>query len=160
MITSPYNWAAFLNKHCLSCNSLKPLGEFGKNSQGAGGIQATCKSCKNDYNKQYYAANRDKERKRSRLKRYGLTDYLFANLWDKQCGECGICGVRLLDIGDYATGRNRPENACCVDHDHETGKVRGLLCMSCNLLIGYAKDSPARLDAAKKYLIQLGGVAE
>lgn len=147
-------------KSCLSCHETKPLTEFGKNSQGAGGIAATCKSCKNEYNRKYYAANRDKERKRSRLNRYGLTEYTFANLWDKQCGECGICGTQMLDIGDYATGRNRPEAACCVDHDHETGAVRGLLCMSCNLLLGYAKDSPQRLEAAKQYLIQLGGVSE
>jgi len=40
----------------------------------------------------------------------------------------------------------------CVDHNHKTGKVRGMLCFSCNVLLGQAKDDPIRLEKSANYL--------
>lgn len=148
-----------MTRECNKCKEHKPLIEFGKNSQNANGRSNVCKVCKNAYNKEYYGANRLQERTRVRLARYGLTVESYNLLWAEQSGQCKICDCALADLPDYV-GRNRPSNACCIDHCHETGKVRGLLCMSCNLLLGYAKDRVSLLDRAKTYLIQLGGVTD
>lgn len=115
------------------------------------------KSCydpakRSEYNKDYYERNRTKERKRSRLRRYGLAQEQFDVLWENTEGCCEICSVPLLDIDDYESGNARPTNAVCVDHCHTSGEVRGLLCIPCNLLLGYAKDSTTTLANAIAYL--------
>lgn len=73
---------------------------------------------------------------------YGLTVEAFDALLASQGGGCAICSRR--DPGWRKDWH--------VDHDHETGVVRGLLCQSCNLLLGMAKDDPERLAAAIAYL--------
>ena len=72
--------------------------------------------------------------------RYGLTPESYQRLVNGQHGLCAICGA------DPAGKR------LCVDHDHSTGAVRGLLCKHCNYVLGHAKDSPANLRAAADYL--------
>jgi hypothetical protein len=59
-------------------------------------------------------------------------------LQEKQAGRCACCG-------------NLQKNLV-VDHDHDTGRVRGLLCNNCNLMIGYALDDPRRLQLGIEYL--------
>lgn len=61
----------------------------------------------------------------------------------RQGGKCAICR------GDNKYQR---EQRFSVDHDHETGKIRGLLCNHCNVMIGWAKESPEVLEAAADYL--------
>lgn len=61
-----------------------------------------------------------------------------------QGGGCAICGSAAIF--------DRSHKRICVDHDHATGKVRGLLCGCCNLGIGYFKDDPKRIEAAARYL--------
>jgi len=61
---------------------------------------------------------------------------------------CAICRAELQAV---SAQRDR-ERSACVDHDHATNKVRGLLCNPCNLAIGYLKDSPANADALAAYL--------
>lgn len=73
---------------------------------------------------------------------YGITPEEYAALLDRQLGRCAICRA------DSAGGRG----GWHVDHDHNTGKVRGLLCHSCNLGLGHLKDDPALLRAAMEYL--------
>jgi hypothetical protein len=69
---------------------------------------------------------------------YGLEPADFDELVKKQQNKCAICGA--LDPKFH------------VDHDHETGKVRGLLCDSCNRLLGHAHDRVETLTAAVRYL--------
>lgn len=87
--------------------------------------------------------------RRSRLKtKYGLTPSAFGVMLGKQEGRCMICA------GILKSGRGTH-----IDHDHDTGKVRGLLCNACNLILGHAKDNPAILKAAAMYLtINASGV--
>jgi len=81
-------------------------------------------------------------RNRELLRNYGITIEEYNELLFKQNGCCAICGVHHLEL-------NR---SLYVDHNHETGEVRGLLCLHCNSTLGYAKDSIVILENAIKYL--------
>jgi len=84
-----------------------------------------------------------------RLIKYNLTPSDFNEIWEAQNGECAICGVALKP-------RGRTKDSACVDHNHATGEVRGLLCRACNHGIGNLKDSPFVLESAAKYLTERG----
>lgn len=64
-------------------------------------------------------------------------------MFRQQQGLCPICGEWLI-----VEGKRLPD----IDHDHASGRVRGLLHNRCNLLLGYAQDDPKRLEAAAAYL--------
>lgn len=83
---------------------------------------------------------------RHAYERYGLTAETFGALWERQSGECAICG-RALEMSGM--------RSCNVDHDHATGVVRGLLCRACNRGIGLLGDDADRLGAAARYLRRL-----
>ncbi len=72
---------------------------------------------------------------------YGITPEEYEDRLANQSGVCAICR--------QANGRRR----LAVDHDHETGVVRGLLCDKCNWLVGLADDDPQRLTTAIAYLL-------
>ena len=113
-------------------------------------------------NQEYYQKNREKiiasskqwrenhpdlssyYRARHRKKTYGLTTAQFDALMLTQCGKCAICTITL----DSENRITMP----CIDHNHLTGQVRGLLCFQCNLAIGFLADDPALLVAANDYL--------
>lgn len=82
------------------------------------------------------------------LKKFGITAADYHRMEAEQGGKCAIPGCG--GTGSIKGGR------LCVDHNHETGKVRGLLCGHCNLILGHAKDSPERLEAAAKWLREEG----
>jgi hypothetical protein len=77
----------------------------------------------------------------SRQRLYGITELEYARMFVAQDGVCATC--KEVD----PTGR-----ALAVDHDHDTGKVRGLLCNMCNLALGKVKDNIALLEAMIAYL--------
>lgn len=95
-------------------------------------------------------ADRNKERIRNgRLKRtYGISTDDYIKMWKQQDGKCAICESRESAI--------RKESGVsydlCVDHCHKTGKVRKLLCQSCNTGIGQLKDNPDLMLKAAKYI--------
>lgn len=94
------------------------------------------------------AANRDKQKaanERMHLKRaYGMTPEEYRRMSDEQGGRCAACG----DVPSGAGHCGRLH----VDHDHETGAIRGLLCVTCNQGLGQFKDSVVRLRRAAMYL--------
>jgi len=93
-------------------------------------------------------AKRKQVRREQELeKKYGLTYSDYLCMLESQNGVCSICGrpEKLLGKG----GCTRPLN---VDHCHTTGKVRGLLCASCNLALGNLEDNIAYLQNAISYL--------
>ena len=97
--------------------------------------------------KQYYAVHRDVialYAQRHRLKKYGLSLEEYARMAESQEGRCAACG-NVPDVMTYK--RN-----LFVDHCHETGKVRGLLCHSCNVASGLLKESPTRVRGLLEYL--------
>ncbi len=112
------------------------------------------------YHKQWRDKNPDKvkvpyEKKRAqRLKKFGLTLDQFNQMYAKQEGLCGICEEPFKY---YALGGPDKKEAVCVDHSHTTGKVRGLLCSSCNLGIGHLKESKQFFLNAISYLEKHNG---
>lgn len=76
--------------------------------------------------------------------KYGITPEYYADLLDIQAGGCAICGALEEDQRDGVLG---------VDHCHETGAVRGLLCENCNRAIGLLQDDPELLRMAIRYLV-------
>jgi hypothetical protein len=83
------------------------------------------------------------------LHRYGLTELQFSRLVVKQNGCCAICRT-----GNPGARKN--VSNWFVDHDHVSGKVRGLLCNRCNRAIGQFEDSPDLLLRAAAYLERAG----
>ena len=81
------------------------------------------------------------------LRKHGLTPESFAALLESQGGKCAICGT-----SEWGGPGKRPH----VDHNHETGAVRGLLCVRCNSGIGQFKESTQRLLLAVDYLVEHG----
>lgn len=91
----------------------------------------------------------DKERDRNLRKQYGITLSTYERLLEFQKGRCAICAKKeTVSIG----GGQRRKRKLAVDHCHETGRVRGLLCTNCNKGIGHFKDSTELLENAIRYL--------
>jgi hypothetical protein len=94
----------------------------------------------------------DKFHKRDRkffLAKRGLTEDEYNRLFEQQGGVCAICG-------HTGTGKH---GYLCVDHDHKTGKVRGLLCNSCNMGLGHFGDNASILKKMIDYLAFAEAVA-
>ena len=98
--------------------------------------------------RRWYAKNKDAQRVKDRLKNYGLSPGEFAVQLDLQGGVCAICS-QPESARDHRTGEVRQLS---VDHDHRSGRLRGLLCRACNLAIGHMNDSVDRLRMAAAYL--------
>jgi uncharacterized OB-fold protein len=84
---------------------------------------------------------------RNRAAQYNITLHEYRSLVGR--GECDICHVALKE---RMPSSDRYSEVGHIDHDHETGVVRGYLCRYCNHMIGNAMDDPARLNQAIKYL--------
>jgi hypothetical protein len=89
------------------------------------------------------SAYRQKYRAWSIQKRYGISQQEFEALFESQGRCCAIC--RSVSPGSFGKHWS-------VDHDHDTGQVRGILCHPCNLMLGLAKDDIGRLQQADNYL--------
>lgn len=100
--------------------------------------------------KNYQKNNIDKVRSYKLQKSFGITVENYNNLLKEQSGVCAICG-NPETLFDNRANRLR---FLAVDHDHKTGKVRGLLCSSCNKMLGFSNDNSDILNKAIKYLTQ------
>lgn len=132
-----------LFKTCSQCNIEKPLTDFNKASKGRFKVRADCRACQKAAESLYYSTEVGKlARFKQWLKtRYGLSIEEYEKLVAKHDGNCAIC--------------NNPPTSyfkLYIDHDHATGKVRGLLCSQCNSLLGMAKENITTLQAAISYL--------
>ncbi|MFF1736430.1 endonuclease VII domain-containing protein [Streptomyces sp. NPDC058247] len=113
-------------KYCLGCGQIKPHGEWHQYSSSSDGLASRCKACK---------AIQDRV---SHLKtQYGMTEAERDEMIASQMGICVIC---------------LKHPAVHVDHCHETGRVRGVLCFNCNSAIGKLGDDPGATRRATAYL--------
>lgn len=98
-----------------------------------------------NYGREQYVKRREQNRESTWKRRYGINRADYEARLRDQGGACAICGT--TEIG-------RGHSYFHVDHDHTTGKVRGLLCDLCNRGLGYFKDSTKNLGNAMDYLIR------
>lgn len=159
-------------KKCSVCKEEKSLAEFRKQSKNKDGLQSQCKVCArkkrevwmsknpgkaaeqsrrlrqkdpekhNEATRKWRANNPEKIKANTIRKRYGITLEQWDELFQKQEGKCRICEIH----------RDNSAKDLAVDHCHDTGKVRGLLCVRCNRAIGLLNDDPVLLRKAVKYL--------
>lgn len=136
-------------KKCSKCKETKPLEKFCKHDSCRGGRHSQCKSClAMKANDQRARDPKKRQHRRAYLlrRKYGISSEEYDTMSVKQRGCCAICGqpesvkwkgkVRVLS----------------VDHNHETGQVRALLCHACNNMLGCARDNVGRLRAGIAYL--------
>lgn len=127
-------------KHCKKCDTTKPLSEFLNKAGRKDGKASTCKQCVNDRTRPY-DADKNKDSHLRRL--YGITLKEYNRMLEAQGHCCAICGgSEGMSLGRHMA----------VDHCHDTGMVRGILCSHCNRGLGFFKDNPELLTAAAKYL--------
>lgn len=159
-----------ISKVCSKCNTEKPLDQFPYRKDSMKykvNRESRCKVCKTEYERKRVMSDPEKKKRKyeqnqkwkskdpdrykgtifpSKWKRLGIDctkeDYL--KMLEKQNSVCAIC--KKVDMV------NGKQVALSVDHCHTTGKVRGLLCGSCNRGIGLLKDDPNLLNNAISYL--------
>lgn len=156
-----------ITKYCSGCNNTKELIEFHIDKSEKDGHRFQCKICRNSKQRKYAKDNpgiiktRNKEKKdsrkayyqsdrgiessrRSHLKRkYNMTLEDYNKLSEQQAGRCKICNK------EESSKKNK---FLCVDHNHSTGKIRGLLCNTCNRALGLFQDDITILYNAFIYL--------
>lgn len=131
-------------RHCTQCNQVKPKEEFVKKANSPR-FYSWCRDCFNQHGRDLKQRNpeayKKKVRKNTLKRRYNLTEEEYQNLLDSQNGTCAICKeipVRFV-----------------IDHDHSSGKVRGLLCDNCNLSVGWYENNSNRISQIIEYLNML-----
>lgn len=146
-------------KLCSKCKRELSKEQFNRRQASMDGLSVWCRDCASAYRKTPEARARDRarleqdrERDRERyreygrknhrkktLKKYGLTEEAYELMVSSQDGRCLICV-------------KRPDDRLVVDHCHETGRVRGLLCRTCNASLGGFQEDPRLLRKAAAYL--------
>ena len=129
-----------LEKKCSQCGERKPVEGFYRNHRAKDGLQSYCKTCQ-----RVFALRRAPQRRQyaweyTLRNKFDLTKEDYQEMLDAQQGVCRIC-------------RTPPASKkLAVDHCHATGKIRGLLCLQCNVAIGHLRDDPELLRRALAYL--------
>lgn len=133
---------------CSKCGEFKTTDNFTKRSNRPRGFVSRCKQCVGTSTKQvrqWREKNPEKAkrlRERERVTVYKLPHEDYLTMLEEQGHRCAICGT------DTPGGKG----SWHIDHNHETGKVRGLLCAMCNVGLGNFYDNIERLRAAIRYL--------
>lgn len=141
-------------KICKICKLELPLESFAKRSLSKDGKMFECRKCSSERAVQWVKDNREKFRENQKKfaakqktkdyrrdwalqKQYGVSLDEFKEMEKEQGGKCAICGIFCK---------------LHLDHDHETGRIRGLLCPNCNKGLGLFFDNAKNLNNARKYL--------
>lgn len=148
-------------KRCTHCKEVLPQEQFHKAKAFHDGLSRRCKKCAYEFHeawriknkpraaadaKRWRANNKERAADHGRKNLYDLPMGAFEQMLASQDGKCAIC--ERTEAG----GRG----AFHVDHCHDSGKVRGLLCNSCNGGLGKFRDRPELLLKAVKYLAEGG----
>lgn len=141
-------------KRCPRCERVLPRSAFRLRPNGWS--ESYCVPCMSAYSAEHavHRSKRSSESQRVRnIARYGLTVEQFDEMVAAQGGVCAICGQAPVAVKGIAPAlRPARDPVLHIDHDHETGRVRGLLCTRCNSGIGFFGDNAKLLRVAVKYL--------
>ncbi len=129
-------------KICSSCRADLPLSAFDKNRSFKDGLANQCHDCLRASRRKWREANPRLHKARHIKNRYGVALEEYEAMVQDADGKCPICGE----------AQSPPFEVLDLDHDHITGKVRGLLCRACNLALGGARDDPRILRALADYI--------
>jgi len=120
-------------KICTKCKVRQPVSKFYKNKATKDGLCSWCSACKAKYQRENPEVSR-KSNKKSKLKqKYGLTIARKQEMYANQNGKCLLCD-KLKTYEDMV-----------VDHDHQLGYVRGLLCRHCNTSLGWFENRKGKI---------------
>lgn len=119
-------------KQCYRCKVVKPISSFQRSTQ-QGGWNRWCTECR---------------KTASVISKYG--EDVYSKFFDLQNGVCAICGRAEWVVA--VQNKTKEPDRLCIDHDHATGVPRGLLCRSCNWLLGRVGDNLDWMIAAIEYL--------
>lgn len=141
-------------KCCTTCGVTSPVENFSLVRTGKYGPihKSTCKPCQATAARKWFHENKEraKESKHAWTLRttYGITPEQYQEMLAAQNGVCSIC----KQVEPTEHGRTGTQFRLAVDHCHDTGRVRGLLCQRCNRAIGLLGDSVDLLREAINYL--------
>ncbi len=129
-----------IETHCIDCDAtITEAVNQGRRSK-------RCETCKIHYRREWAAQH---QRETRRLYKFGVTIEECEAILKKQKYACAICGKKLRPWKTTAEGDGGNTH---LDHDHNTGKIRGALCNSCNMGLGNLRDSIDILQKAIDYL--------
>ena len=141
-------------KKCTKCGEHKKDDEFNWNSN-TGRRLAECKDCYNRRHRKRYHANKNKPSeiarrlRNERRKCYGIEEPFIQDMMNKQRGCCAICSTDFSETKPVY----KKNAGYVIDHDHNTGKIRALLCSPCNIMLGYyEKHIKDNLEKIQRYL--------
>lgn len=126
-----------MKKRCPDCGQTKSLTEFPRNRRSKDGRATYCKPSHNARTRASIRRTHGSSRHYHLKQRFGIGEAEVGAMIDEQGGVCKACG-------------DRP--ATQVDHNHETGEARGILCLQCNAALGALKEDPRNIWAAVDYL--------
>lgn len=139
-------------KTCSKCKRILPLELFPRRKRSPDGKSSWCKSCFKEHWKDYYEEHREvlskrrskynssKDRNRHLKYNYGIDYHEYEEMLIRQNGLCAVCKT---------TGER---SHLSIDHNHKTGKIRGLLCHTCNSALGMLKENKDIVANLLRYL--------
>ena len=133
-------------KICKDCGIDKKLTDFSKDFVKKDKLKTYCKKCAAIRFKMWREKNIEeillKDRIKHYIRKYGISKEKALELVDNRIGKCEICFN---------------EKPLVVDHQHDTGNIRGMICSSCNSMIGYSKENIQNLYSCIEYLRKYNG---
>jgi hypothetical protein len=123
-----------LGKVCSKCEAWKPYSDYSREATTRDGFSSRCSECSRHHRAHMW-----------RKMKYGVNEGTYLALKARQGDCCLICGT------------HHDESPLVVDHCHDSGRVRGLLCGNCNNGLGHFRDDPDRLISAVFYLAITSG---
>lgn len=155
-----------MEKKCSRCKEKLPATTkyFGRDNRHSDKLRSRCRECVREYNREYNKRNSEKNKRKSKryynthprdknyeknkkyLRYYGITLKAYNILHELQDGKCAICGKKERVI------QHGKPRSLTIDHDHNTNKIRELLCVTCNSGLGFFNDDIELLKVGIEYL--------
>lgn len=151
------NWFRTDAKPCVKCSEVKTLAQFSTgNGRGFLKRDSYCRPCRRVYHQEKYDSGGEKLKEKYR--KYSQSYETRRNVILRTYGEHGLEIDDRRSNGDACDGCGQVYriDLMQIDHDHETGEVRGLLCMGCNNALGCVKDDLKVLQGLMNYLEDWG----